>query len=272
MKPKQICFVHIPSCGGTTFISLLNAAYGGKNSIRIKDARKALEQDADPASTYAGKDSVAGHFGYSFANRWFPDRAKITLLRDPIERLQSQMNRHLRRGRLNRKNIDKLISPETIGPATHKLAFYLSDAPTPHGEKLPQVDGDPDEIVEACVRSLKDNFVAFGFQERFDETMFMFADALGWKEVPTYDKRNYAASKDLLLSDEQRETLREKLSIEMAIFERAKALFDERWAALSERLPEGALEAYRARLEERRHRLEAEEGADRYSKAPRVSS
>src|SRR5207253_2825369 len=84
---KKFLFDHLPKTGGTAFRVVLETIFGPKNVSPWVSGRS----EAWAAQRYADYRVITGHFhspipGHGTAN----DRARITILREPIERLVSE--------------------------------------------------------------------------------------------------------------------------------------------------------------------------------------
>ena len=76
----KIFFIHIPSCAGTTFWSLLRKVYGTERVKRIRKKdfyfpKKNEEKvgDSDIKKLYSNKQVIGGHIPYFDAQKKFPE-------------------------------------------------------------------------------------------------------------------------------------------------------------------------------------------------------
>ena len=95
LKPRKICFDHLPKCGGTSFKEYLRGNYPERKIFTINGL--------DPITSIAHFQSLSQIERYSYdliqghlANQLFgyinPTCLKVTIIRDPIERIISYYN------------------------------------------------------------------------------------------------------------------------------------------------------------------------------------
>jgi len=81
---RRYVFLHVPKCGGTTLRKHLSIGHRSYRTLEHhEELRLAPDHDLD------GFKVIAGHLHDFQVRRRFPDRIKITLLRDPFERIKS---------------------------------------------------------------------------------------------------------------------------------------------------------------------------------------
>jgi len=94
--PRRIVFLHLFKCGGTTVIERLRSRLGRANVHQVRDVRACaarLRQDPRGFDEFA---AVVGHLSLPLLEDHFADRAWVTVVRDPIDRMLSQYH-HFRR-------------------------------------------------------------------------------------------------------------------------------------------------------------------------------
>lgn len=239
-------FVHLPSCGGTTFWTILRMAYGQKNTRRFtKIKRNQREYLKNLISDQAAEmpRAVGGHVFYPVANDVFPDRQFITFLRHPVERAISVYHRKVRNqiwDGTDANDARGLIDFWRSRPVANQLSTYFSPSP--------DRPGTVDEVVE----TVSDRLAGFGLMENFDQSLFLLAEALGWDRVPVYVRRNIGGNKPAKIPEDIRAELTGLLAFDIEVFAALKTEFDRRWAMHPAASDPNILINYRSRLERKR--------------------
>jgi len=81
---RRYVFLHVPKCGGTTLRKHLSIGHRSYRTLGHDE-----EINLAPAHDLDRFKVIAGHLHDFQVRRRFPDRTKITLLRDPFERIKS---------------------------------------------------------------------------------------------------------------------------------------------------------------------------------------
>jgi hypothetical protein len=82
--------------------------------------------------------------------------------------------------------------------------------------------------LEHAKHNLREHFSAIAFVESYQESMQAMADALGWKTVPTVEKRNSGRSRPAKYPDEVYEAGREVSALDYELYDFARSLERER--------------------------------------------
>lgn len=242
----QVFFVHFPSCAGSTFWAVLKAHYGVMRVLRIKKVEggwyKRLAQGFQ-SGKLQDLDAIGGHVSFQLAKQHCPDRHYITFLRHPVDRALSVYARKIRNNRWTR---DESLGERDI------IRFWQKDvnAGKMRSYFTPSADVDPsvDQVFEVITKKMS----AYGMMERFDQSLFLMAGALGWDNVPVYLQRNIGGVKRKPLSDEIRAELAELLAFDVEVFEQLLAEFDHRWDVFAAAANPTLLDDYRDKLAQRR--------------------
>jgi len=86
----HLVFLHLFKCGGTSVIHRLKSMVGEDHFYHFRrrgDADALLDCDPDAMGRFV---AIGGHMGWSYLSERFPDARKVTVLRDPVDRLISQ--------------------------------------------------------------------------------------------------------------------------------------------------------------------------------------
>ncbi len=195
-----LIFLHIPKAAGSTLHQIIDRQYKSELIFTI-----------DPTNAKASKDKlslldevekskikvVKGHMSFGWHKILPHNYTYITMLRDPIERVISlycyilSYPQHYLYDLLIEKNmslrdfVQSGISAEIENCQTRLLSGMeeLIQKPFVNSGKCPV------EWLEIAKKNLAEDFMIFGITERFDESLILFQQSLGWN-IPLYIKEN----------------------------------------------------------------------------------
>ncbi len=227
-----LVFVHVPRAAGTTLHRVIESQYPGGRILTFADPSRAEEVlAATPPEILAGVKAVDGHVHYG-VHRHFRQQARyVTLLRRPVARVVSHY-------RYVRSNPGHYLHAAVVEEGLDLAAYALSDL---SGElRNGQVQmfsararelGDCDD---ACLEEAKEvlagRFAAVGVTERFDESLLLMQDALGWS-TPYYAAANRSAGPPATVSEEAVAAIEARNRFDLALYDFAAGLLSERVAA-----------------------------------------
>lgn len=244
--PPRVIFTHIPKTAGTTMFSILQNLYQNKLFSLYGNAHEAVlfetltrESQTNPNAIQAVSAHIPyGIHAYLAGGTW----QYFTMLRDPMKRVLS-LYYYVRQIKEHPHHHDSLTLP---------LEAYLQKYPhvsTIHTRYLLGLPQDnpqtvfnaqaplPENALDIARQRLANDYTAFGLTERFDESLLLLREALGWRNI-YYESRNITRSKRETLAPETMETLRQACAIDLALYDYAKGLFEERLQqTFGERLP-----------------------------------
>jgi hypothetical protein len=87
---RQIVFLHLFKCGGTTVIERLRARLGAAAVLQVRDVRAFDAELRGEPRTIDRYSAVVGHLSLPLLEEHFADAAWVTVLRDPVDRMLSQ--------------------------------------------------------------------------------------------------------------------------------------------------------------------------------------
>jgi len=253
-SPRSLFFIHIPKTAGTTFQTILSRVYRSTPYCSVYPNWETSKPVIVGHSWGAALRAVGGHFPYGLHDD--PELRPlvseevdyVTFLRDPVARVVSHFN-HVMNGEYpdhrevfaRHPTIEKFLEHKWARDVQTKFILGYEY----------RIDDDPEAAIRDATAILRDRIQVVGLAERFDESLILCAEAFGW-ELPTYVSENRAVdrAKKLRVKDLAKSTIdRIKAAnrCDMAVYERAKALFEEQCA----RTPGFAvkLNRYRARFE-----------------------
>jgi hypothetical protein len=255
----SLVFLHIPKCAGTSFRDILLRRVRSDQVFSIyQDISKRAEQIKRMSEDRRRNIKlVLGHFNYG-VHEYFPQPfSYITFLRHPLDMMVSH---YYFRGGSPDSPYYELISKMTLDEffhdqferrqATNIFVRYLSGyygflegeprTPTTILEPL------PDEALEVAKKNLTSHFSGFGITERFDESLVLFQQT-GVLSNIYYAVQNINSKRPKeKLSDSAREYFVKMNPLDMALYDFARDVFEQRWQALGPKKDE-LVQQFRAR-------------------------
>ncbi|MCB0168769.1 MAG: sulfotransferase family 2 domain-containing protein [Anaerolineae bacterium] len=199
--PKVLIFFHIAKTAGTTLSNILGRNYADDASISINYAEQLAELEHFkqlPACERAKIRYFHSHMMPFGIHQYLPPSFYVVMLRDPVERVISEYY-YIRR--YQGHPLHQKITTDNISLAEY-VTSGINPAAAGNGQTrllsgIPGVDwatgGGP--VSEAVLRQSQENikkFVALvGFTEKFDESLILLKQLLGWKNTDLlYQKQN----------------------------------------------------------------------------------
>jgi hypothetical protein len=229
-----LIFLHIPKTGGTTMWPILERLYGAEQVMRVNQEKRRGYSIYDAARDFLQEHAydysvVGGHFR-SFAVHTATDRPCrfIAVLRHPVKRIISnyffikRKPHHWRRQRF--EEIDNLEEGVELMQSNHQVRC-LADLP----KDVEVTEAD----LETAKRNVAQHFAGIGLTERFDESLILFQQALGWS-TPYYFATKNAAQERPQVPDDIMQTIRERNALDLALFDWVNQRMDEQIAAQGE--------------------------------------
>lgn len=184
-RPELLLFLHVPKAGGSTLKTILDREYSGRPTWSVNWP---AGEDVAALEDRASIELIEGHFGFGL-HRQFPQEATyITLVRDPVARVVSHFD-YVRREPahpLHRQVVEENLSLEDY------VTAGLSDELENGQVRLLSEQG----LLDEAKRNLVEFFPVVGVTERFDESLLLFRNALGWRRRPLYARINATGPRD----------------------------------------------------------------------------
>jgi hypothetical protein len=237
----QIFFLHIPKTAGTSLVEVLQMQVDPGAFFSFPDGPKTVQPETMAIAQKAR--IMRGHLTYDFLKYFTRRPYVITMLRNPYARVISNFA-HLTRNnpaRLLRivrthhpeRGDDPVTLEEFINvPSTqNRLVQFLTDF---NGA----IKKSPDEHL-ALAKVHLEYLAFFGLMERFDDSMRLLAYTFGWSPIKIEAKLNTAPVESKPAITPEAAALLEKTNgLDMAFYQYATALFDDRLKQMERELKE----------------------------------
>lgn len=238
MKRRRIRFLHIPKTAGSTVHFVVRCKFPTKPYFVF---RGNFAADCKRLRNLSQKQRCklfyfSGHAPLRTGIQQVDDSETFTLLRNPIDRVVSFCN-HALDPRKNHyvlqrgiSSLDDLLDSQIteLSNLTTKLLITEKTEVSDCGaiRRL-----DPDGAASLAIQLLEERVSFFGIQEKFDESLILFADQLGWKS-PVYLRQNSRRrSFRLDMQPHHLDRIREMNAIDQMVYEFAFRRFHEVWEA-----------------------------------------
>ena len=253
-------FVHIPKASGTTLVSIIEQEYRSDAIFRFRQSHpideqvKVINQGSSASMSYK---IVTGHIGYGLHTLLNQPVFYFTMLREPISLIISRyyyrrQHRHqdhplvLHANRSSLMEFAQAIEDNTMTRFLSGAEFMAQQSLGPDQSSFRELQtarildasfqGDSPcspAMLEIAKKNLRNNICTFGLTERFDESILLFSHVFGWERI-YYLKQNIGKSvdKDSVISPEALALLKERNQYDMALYQYARQLFDQRIEAL----------------------------------------
>lgn len=220
-------FVHIPKTAGTTLRRIIDLEYPRGSVLELKGIDR-RDRPARLAATGPEIRAITGHV--HFGQRLLVPRPLriFTMLREPVARMISLYYFLERESRMANHNAVKTGALTVLDLARRQNSLQTRFIA---GCEPREVAPDEQLLAEAK-RNLEHEFVTFGLTERFDESLLLFRQALGWS-VRGYARENVTRPKRVHADKaaELREQLAQILVVDCELYRFASELFAGRVAA-----------------------------------------
>lgn len=201
-EEKPLIFLHIPKAGGTTLNRIISRQYKN-NTIFDIGARPHENLQKFEKLSKMEKDKIRylhGHVPFGLFDKSLPVTPNyITMLRDPVDRIVSFYYHILSRpgnslyDEIKSKNISlkDFVSSDLSLHFTNGQTRFISGV-----EDVDPILGNKpitEDILNIAKKNITEQFTAVGITERFDESLILFQNILGWKNV--YYTKQYVSKK-----------------------------------------------------------------------------
>jgi hypothetical protein len=201
-EDEVLIFLHIPKTAGSTFHTILGNQYKKSATKAVLGARYKDENIAQfisaPLEDKAHIKLFKGHMPFGL-HEYIPAPCRyITFLRDPVERVISQYY-------YIKKNTHNPLHDAVEGGDMSIIDFVTSGiAVGMNNGQCRFINGDLDEfpfgennrtLLDNAIINIEKYFELVGITERFDQSILLMSEALGWEKKPYYRRENVSKTK-----------------------------------------------------------------------------
>ena len=224
-----IIFLHIPKTAGKSLRNVLIKQYWGNKMFYFYPNPTAEELEALRHLTDE-KDVkvVLGHYRYGVHEYLRRPYTYLTFIRNPIDQVISHYYHLVRSDKeVHQRIIEKNRSLRSF--ADFEWAKNLQTAFITGTQDIREIEKDPEGALTLAKKRLSEDIYQFGVTEKFDESLLLFREKLGWKNL-VYQRFNVAKNRpeNHQLNDEDLQKIRKNNQLDLRLYEFGRALFDQR--------------------------------------------
>jgi hypothetical protein len=223
-----IVFLHIPKTGGTSFIEVLNEVYG---TVVRGDDNNDIGRKLTKQLQSSVPDVICGHFNMSapFYKERLPNYAHVTVIRDPVERVLSQLYYLKNTPSHPFYNEIQNLSIADIYNSKENLAYKyeIADRQLTLVAGFVSLSSKRGTKLKRAIDNLQSRFSFFGLCEEMDDFINLCYKKFGWSSVPEIPRSNCSPAdrNDYIVSSEKDlELIRENNKYEMQWYDWATKL------------------------------------------------
>lgn len=250
-----VIFLHVPKTAGTTLGHIIERQYPRGTVHEIEPETQQAQIAAFKALPHAARAHIRllrGHIGYGLHEFLDGDATYITMLRHPVDRVLSHY--YYVRAEIERGTAapgDHVTFDDVARMSLVDYVRHASSADIRNGQTrliaggMTGWDAERDEVdtsvLDVALRTLERDVRVIGLTERFDESVLLFKQALGWS-TPFYVRANVTVGKPgrAQLAPEVVAAIEDANALDMRLYARAQELFqravDERGPAFQREL------------------------------------
>ena len=233
-QQNSLLFIHIPKAGGSTLNSIIQRHYDLDSIFKINGNCPKASIDKFKNLTEAERKRIKlvnGHMSFGLHD-FLPNASTyITMLRHPVERIIShyyyvlRTPNHYLHDKVTSQNmnlkdyISSGISQELENDQTRLLSGI--------GQKNFNLDRSSNDMLEAAKRNLTEKFVVVGLTEKFDETLILLQEKLGFKHI-LYIEKNVTKDRPKIqnISEETAKLIKQKNQLDIELYKYAESIFN----------------------------------------------
>jgi hypothetical protein len=220
---RCVIHIHIPRAAGHTLNSIIGRRYRASDVFTYTGP--VGRQVVIPRSGAQTLRLIRGHISYGIDAQLDIPSTYVTFLRDPVSRVISlhryivENPRHHLHGQVTDMSLEDFVTSgideAEVGNGQTRQLFGVTD-------RIPD-----EEMLEGSKRHLREDFVAVGVTERFDESLLLLRKTLGWP-LQFYRVKNATTSVRGSPSPEVRQLIESRNALDRRLYAFAMGLLDER--------------------------------------------
>lgn len=222
-EDKGLIFLHMPKAAGVTLRSIIDRQYPRRVIYKLYGPQAMIDKFINlPEQTRSQIRVLQGHVPFGLHKQMTVPVNYITMLREPVERVISLYYWIIE---TRADTLYQLVKGMSLSNFAASGFAITSNYQT---RLISGLMNDSEEALVAAKYNLGLPDTIFGLTERFDESLILFKNRLGWKSV-VYAKRNVTRSrpKRQEVSDEVIRLIENHNSLDIELYKFAKRRFDE---------------------------------------------
>lgn len=205
-----IVFLHLPKAAGSTLAGVMARQYepGAVHAIEEPVWENLDRFKALPEPRRHAVRLLLGHMPFGLHEWLRPPVRYVTMLREPLGRIASHF--HYVRERPSHELFERIRPGMTVGDYVRERSSLELD-----NGQVRLLSADPfvefgavtRDHLEAAKRNLLEHFEVIGVSDRFDESLLVMREALGWRRRILYLERNVTGARNHPLTPEDAEAV-----------------------------------------------------------------
>lgn len=256
-----LIYLHIQKTAGITVQRLLRRKMGRSIPARAMGLFVGQSQGVDTLSALKAKRFsdryFVGHICYGVHKHLPTPNYYAAFLRDPVDRLISLYKYSnsnptaYYHAYAKDRSIEEFLLDSGLMELDNGMTRFIAGSDSDLFINRTPIGNCGEDLLEKAKENIRNSFVTVGITERFDESILVLAKILGWRNA-YYFSRNRASAGDGehhkrgLASDQLRQTLEEKNSLDRRLYSFAQSKLDEQIESL-----DGDFEATLSRFQRR---------------------
>jgi hypothetical protein len=229
MNENNLIFIHIPKTAGSTLNKIIKSQFPNKSIFKVDGFKegKSIEELKKLDKKERNKiRCVMGHMSFG-VHKYLPRPSNyITVLRNPVDRLISLYYFILRQTEhplhesivSNNLSLEDFVNSDLTSLGIHNVQTRMLA-----GNKV-----ETSSQLNLAKKNLQKSFTAVGLTEKFDRSLELFSEKLGW-QVDEYRSMNVTQNRPQRADISQQiiQLIEEKNSFDMELYEFADRLLVE---------------------------------------------